>query len=230
MSVKYYLSYLFNGDEKAQQYIDLGYILPIDLKYRAKIPAFKNIKNDKNFELFLQRNNTSIKKKLYEHYLNYYSQIPENELQKCCPSDYKQYKALKSKGFTKNITTDDLGMYLDYSKLIIDIVINGQKYVIVFDKRKKIISESNSKLLLNSILKELYERKVVTVENDSVKVVLPFDVHGADCGVPDCYTTTVRFAFPIHNKVVLPKSLVFEEEETGCVEPYRLTDVFQLQE
>ena len=186
MSVKYYLSYLFNGDEKAQQYIDLGYILPIDLKSTAKIPAFKSIKNDRKFESFLQRNSTSIKKKLYKHYLNYYSQIPEKELQKCCPSDYKQYRALKSKGFTQNITTDDLGMYLDYSRLIIDIVINGQKYVIVFDKQKEIISEHDNKLLRNSILKELYARGVVTVENDSVKVVIPFDVHGADCGAPDC--------------------------------------------
>ena len=82
----------------------------------------------------------------------------------------------------------------------------------------------------NSVLKELYERKLSTVANDIVKVVLQFDVHGADCGAPDCYTTTVRFAFPLYNKVVLSKSLVFEEEEMGCVEPYRLTDVFQLQE
>lgn len=84
--------------------------------------------------------------------------------------------------------------------------------------------------LRNSFLKELYTCGVATVENDNVKVAIPFDVHGTDCGAPDCYTTEVRFAFPLRKEVVLPKSLAFEEEETGCVEPYRLTDVFQLQE
>ena len=56
--------------------------------------------------------------------------------------------------------------------------------------------------LRNSFLKELYTCGVATVENDNVKVAIPFDVHGTDCGAPDCYTTEVRFAFPLRKEVV----------------------------
>lgn len=97
--------------------------------------------------------------------------------------------------------------------------------------RKLILERKENKILKNSFLQELYLRNVAQVSNDSVVLKLSFNLHGPDCGAPDCYATLVRVAFKIGKQVVFPKSLPFQEHEEGCMEKENaLSGSFQLLE
>lgn len=86
-----------------------------------------------------------------------------------------------------------------------------------------------NEMLQHSFLQEFYARKVVSVSGDSITVKIPFNLHGADCGAPDCYTTEVRFGFRPGKEFNFPKRLKFRESEDGCIEEtYRLNSVFEL--
>lgn len=84
--------------------------------------------------------------------------------------------------------------------------------------RKEILDGKENQLLKESFLQEMYVRNVAAVANDSIEIHIPFDVHGADCGAPDCYSTDIRFSFKLGNKLVFPKNLQFIEFESGCVD------------
>lgn len=51
-----------------------------------------------------------------------------------------------------------------------------------------------------------------------------FDLHGCDCGAPDCYETT--FAFDLNSENKTPKSLPITVKHTGCVEAATESDGF----
>lgn len=70
---------------------------------------------------------------------------------------------------------------------------------------------------------------MATISNDSVTVDIPFNVHGPDCGAPDCYSTDIRFSFKLGDKLIFPKNLPFTEHEHGCVDKeQKLSGTFQL--
>lgn len=97
--------------------------------------------------------------------------------------------------------------------------------------RSEILKSKTNKVLKESFLQEFYIRNVARVSNDSLFVTIPFDLHGPDCGAPDCYSTDISFSFPIGEKLIFPKRLTIREHEHGCVEKEtQLTGTFQLTE
>jgi hypothetical protein len=86
-----------------------------------------------------------------------------------------------------------------------------------------------NKIRKESFLQEMYVRNVATVLRDSLFMSIPFNVHGPDCGAPDCYSTDVRFGFPFADTLLFPKIVRFHEHEHGCVDrEKKLSGYFQL--
>lgn len=75
--------------------------------------------------------------------------------------------------------------------------------------RKKILKGKKSKILKESFLQEMYIRNVATIFNDSVAVNIPFNVHGPDCGAPDCYSTDISFSLKLDDKLIFPENIQF---------------------
>lgn len=87
------------------------------------------------------------------------------------------------------------------------------------DSVKNILLQAKSNdLVKNSFLQEYYIRNVIVEKKDSLELILPFNLHGIDCGAPDCYTTELRIQLPIGQVILFPKKLIFTEKEMGCVE------------
>ncbi|TDG35630.1 hypothetical protein EZJ43_13505 [Pedobacter changchengzhani] len=59
--------------------------------------------------------------------------------------------------------------------------------------RKLILNSKPNENLKSSILQELYIRGLVNEEHGKIKFDLPFNLHGFDCGAPDCYSTDLKF-------------------------------------
>lgn len=97
--------------------------------------------------------------------------------------------------------------------------------------RNEILTGKKNKIVKESFLQEMYIRNVVTVVNDSILVNIPFDLHGLDCGAPDCYSTDVCFRFKLMDNFAFPKNVQFTEYEHGCVDRERkVSGSFQLVE
>lgn len=128
ISVKYYLAYSFKGLENTDRYIDMDYIYNLDLSEK-KIPSFTDIKKRLN----MCKNSKQIKRNLYDYYIAYYSAIPEAVLKKDSPSDFEQYNTFKKKTI-ETIDIEELGFYLSYNKMIINLTIKDKNSVIVFKK------------------------------------------------------------------------------------------------
>jgi len=145
--IKYNISYLFNGTEKENRYLDLNYIFSINLNSTNIIPDFQNVIQDKAVTNYLQQNSSLIKNLAYNNYINYFKNIPENDLKNCCISDYKNYTRIKDFSESNRNSLDleeDLGTYLDYKYLVIDIELSsGKKNIIVFNKENSIEKEQS---------------------------------------------------------------------------------------
>ena len=95
--------------------------------------------------------------------------------------------------------------------------------------RNEILNHKDNKTLKESFLQEMYIRNVVRVLKDSVLVNIPFNLHGPDCGAPDCYSTDISFGFRFSDTLAFPKDIQFQEYEHGCVDKEkRLTGRFKL--
>ena len=95
--------------------------------------------------------------------------------------------------------------------------------------RNEILKRKENKILKESFLQEMYIRNVISISNDSLFVVIPFDVHSNDCGARDCFSTDVYFSFKLGNKLVFPQKMQFVEHERGCIEEeYKLFGNFIL--
>lgn len=95
--------------------------------------------------------------------------------------------------------------------------------------REQLVAGLTNEVLKNSFLQEMYIRKVARVYNDTVYVEIDFNVHGFDCGAPDCYSTDVSFSFPLGDSLIFPKTLPFKEHEYGCVDnEFEISGVFKL--
>ncbi|MEX1000935.1 MAG: hypothetical protein WDZ35_02360 [Crocinitomicaceae bacterium] len=84
--------------------------------------------------------------------------------------------------------------------------------------RNEILKSKESEILKRSFLQEMYIRNVVTISNDSLRFLIPFNLHGPDCGAPDCYSTDISFSFKFGDTVIFPKNLSFQEHEHGCID------------
>jgi hypothetical protein len=97
--------------------------------------------------------------------------------------------------------------------------------------RNVLLKGKENKILKESFLQEMYIRNVVKVSRDSLFVTIPFNLHGPDCGAPDCYSTDISISFKLGDKLIFPKNIPFIEHEHGCVDKERkLSGSFQLVE
>jgi hypothetical protein len=95
--------------------------------------------------------------------------------------------------------------------------------------RNEILKSKKNNILKESFLQELYIRNVITVLEDSLLIIIPFDIHSNDCGAPDCYKTDVSFSFKLGNTLRFPEKLQFQEHEHGCVDKEtKISGIFQL--
>ena len=85
------------------------------------------------------------------------------------------------------------------------------------DSLRKLLynSKPNQNLKL-SILQELYLRGLVHKVNEKLIFNLPFDLHGLDCGAPDCYSTDFKFEIPYNKPIEFPETIEFTMNEWGC--------------
>lgn len=97
--------------------------------------------------------------------------------------------------------------------------------------RTLLLDRLPNKAVKNSLLQELYLRKLAIIENDSVAVNIYFNLHGPDCGAPDCYSTDLSFKLKLSEELIFPKQLFFQEHEHGCVvKEHKFAGTFKLQE
>ncbi|MCP4494755.1 MAG: hypothetical protein GY820_46745 [Gammaproteobacteria bacterium] len=67
-------------------------------------------------------------------------------------------------------------------------------------------------------MEELYIRNVISFSENELDFTLTFDLHGFDCGAPDCYSTDLNFRIPHNNQLIFPNELKYSIHEHGCVE------------
>ncbi|WP_442265900.1 hypothetical protein ACSIGC_16640 [Tenacibaculum sp. ZS6-P6] len=98
--------------------------------------------------------------------------------------------------------------------------------------RQKLLASKPDENLKNSLLAELYLRNLIHRNEESLEFNLVFDLHGFDCGAPDCYRTTIKFNIPYVNPISFPKTILFSFTEEGCGIDKEIlrTGTFQLQE
>jgi hypothetical protein len=97
--------------------------------------------------------------------------------------------------------------------------------------RNEILKRKDNKILKEGFLQEMYIRNVATVANENLFISIPFNLHGPDCGAPDCYSTDISFSFKFGDTLIFPKKIQFQEHEHGCIEKERkLSASFQLME
>ena len=98
--------------------------------------------------------------------------------------------------------------------------------------REKLLASKPDENLKNSLLAELYLRNLVHRNKEVIEFNLVFDLHGFDCGAPDCYSTTIKFNIPYANPISFPKTIPFSFAEEGCIIDKEISreGIFQLQE
>ncbi|WP_299713602.1 hypothetical protein [uncultured Tenacibaculum sp.] len=98
--------------------------------------------------------------------------------------------------------------------------------------RQKMLASKPDGNLKNSLLAELYLRNLIHKNKEIIEFNLVFDLHGFDCGAPDCYSTTIKFNIPYVNPVSFPKTIPFSFAEEGCIMDKEISreGIFQLQE
>ncbi len=98
--------------------------------------------------------------------------------------------------------------------------------------RQKLLASKPDENLKNSLLAELYLRNLVHRNEESLQFNLVFDLHGFDCGAPDCYSTTIKFNIPYANPISFPKTIPFSFAEEGCTIDKEISrgGIFQLLE
>lgn len=82
--------------------------------------------------------------------------------------------------------------------------------------RTILLNSKPNEHLKSSILQELYIRGLVNEIGGKIRFKLPFDLHGLDCGAPDCYSTDISFEIPATYPIEFPKTINFKLVEHGC--------------
>ncbi|CAI8890386.1 hypothetical protein [Chryseobacterium sp. IT-36CA2] len=134
----YKISLFFNGTEKANKFIPLNFNIPFTIDKNSTIPLFSKLKNNKELQNFIAKNNSKIKEKAYEYYINYYSNISNEELKTCCITDFNNYNKLKNINKNSIASLDiekDLGMYIDYESIVINLIGSKKNKPIIFTKK-----------------------------------------------------------------------------------------------
>jgi len=98
---------------------------------------------------------------------------------------------------------------------------NGIKSEMTFEEtqdslRAVLLKSKPNEKLKSSLLQELYIRGLVDQIGDKITFELPFNLHGFDCGAPDCYSTDISFEIPAKDPIEFPKTIRFKLVEYGC--------------
>lgn len=98
--------------------------------------------------------------------------------------------------------------------------------------RKQLLKSKSNKNLKSSLLQELYIRGLVDQVDNKILFDLNFNLHGFDCGAPDCYSTNISFEIAAKEPIEFPDKINFELLEQGCgIENKNLTNgLFELVE
>lgn len=70
--------------------------------------------------------------------------------------------------------------------------------------------------LSSSPLEVAYTNGLASIEANIIVFEFPFDLHGIDCGVPDCYTTILKFELTYTEPLLFPDEINIKITETGC--------------
>ncbi|MFT5821654.1 MAG: hypothetical protein ACI8ZM_002908 [Crocinitomix sp.] len=70
-----------------------------------------------------------------------------------------------------------------------------------------------------------FKAKQTTYQSDFRPYSVAFDLHGCDCGAPDCYETKYSFKWDHQNEA--PELLQITVSETGCIESLTKSDDFE---
>jgi hypothetical protein len=113
------------------------------------------------------------------------------------------------------------------TKLILSEVKEEVKPDLTFEETqdslfKVLLKSKPNENLKSSILRELYIRGLVNQVDDKISFELPFNLHGLDCGAPDCYSTDISFKITSSESVEFPENINFELFEHGCVDQEKL--------
>ena len=82
--------------------------------------------------------------------------------------------------------------------------------------RTLLLNAKPNENLKSSLLQELYLRGLVDQMDNKIKFKLPFDLHGFDCGAPDCYSTDLTFEINATEPIKFPKTIEVKLLEHGC--------------
>ncbi len=123
-------------------------------------------------------------------------------------------------------TKEKKGKINTQTKVISEIIITENKKVsnleVAFEEIQDSLrililnSKPNTNLKSNSVLQELYIRGLVNQIDDKIKFELPFNLHGFDCGTPDCYSTDITFDIRAKDPIEFPKTINVKLLEHGC--------------
>jgi len=112
--------------------------------------------------------------------------------------------------------------------------INNSELTLGQVKDSLLIARPKSKLnenLQSSLLAELYLKRLVSQQNNKILFQLPFNLHGLDCGAPDCYSTDIIFEIPSTEPIEFPENINLKLYERGCIEHEKsLNSIFKLKE
>ena len=84
--------------------------------------------------------------------------------------------------------------------------------------RTELVKLKSNNFLIGSLLEELYIRNLVSDSHRELTFNIPLDLHGFDCGAPDCFSSDLTFSFPHDHQLVFPENVSFTMHEHGCVE------------
>lgn len=104
------------------------------------------------------------------------------------------------------------------------IIINTEKVIntnLTFEEtqdslRILLLNSKPNENLKSSILQELYIKGLVNEIDDKIIFELPFNLHGFDCGAPDCYSTDITFEIKTKQPIEFPKIIEFQLVVHGC--------------
>lgn len=89
----------------------------------------------------------------------------------------------------------------------------------VQDSLRQVLLDSKSNENLKAgLLQEFYLRALVDQKEDKIFFNLPFNIHGLDCGAPDCYSTDISFSIALSEPLEFPDKVDFKLIEQGCMD------------
>ena len=120
----------------------------------------------------------------------------------------------------EDITVQDRESFTEtFSNIKETTTATGNQFEEVQDSLRQVLLDSKSNETLKAgLLQEFYLRALVDQKEDKVLFNLPFNIHGLDCGAPDCYSTDISFSIALSEPLEFPDKVDFKLIEQGCID------------